>query len=96
MKIEISRAQLEALEAAKRGELSRPDEKHEHWRIAGATTGPVRSLAVTPSARTLLARGFIREAAPSNGRITAIVTENGHAVLDEFASREPAKQAGNG
>lgn len=89
MKIGISRAQLEALEAAKRGELSRPDQKHEHWRIAGGTTGYFGARAVTATARTLLARDFIREGEASDGRIPAVITENGLAVLDELASREP-------
>jgi hypothetical protein len=97
VKIGISSAQLDALEAAKRGQLTRPDTKHEHWRLANGA-------AVTATARTLLARGFILEGTASGGHIPAVITEHGQAVLDEhgqavldeLASREPAKETNDG
>lgn len=79
----VSIAQLDALEAAAEGTLTRPDEKFPHWRIGDG-------LAVTPTARALLDRGLIEEQPPQDGQILAIPTEAGRAILAELASRAPA------
>lgn len=91
MRIEISAAQLEALEAAAAGVLVRSrrrGEAYDHWRIESddRSTKPV-----TRTASHLLARGLItQDPQPCNdGAIYAIVTALGRAVLDELADRGP-------
>lgn len=86
----VSIAQLDVLEAAAAGKLSRSDTDYDlgTWRIDG--DGP----AVTGSATSLLKRGLIEESPPCDldGRLPAYPTEAGHALLAELASREPARK----
>lgn len=94
MKVEISLAQLKALEAAAAGKLHAHIDDHQitastlHvWRIDAGR-------AVMLTANALLHRGLIAEAAPlPDGRVPAVITELGQAVLDELASREPTPTA---
>lgn len=92
MRIDLSLAQLRVLEAASAGTLHRgPHDVDRHhtastlgiWRINGGR-------AVMLTANILVDRGLITEGTPlADGRIPAVVTDRGLAVLDELASREP-------
>lgn len=92
----VSIAQLDALEAAAEGTLTRPDEKFPHWRIGDG-------LAVTPSARALLARALIEEtgAAEYLNPITfeierviyARITAAGRELLEDLRGRAPRGKA---
>lgn len=85
----VSLAQLDVLEAAAEGNLTSCGQPCGHWRIDGD--------AVTPSARFLLLRGLIAEGesfedAEGKKRVRAFVTPAGRELLEDFASREPARK----
>lgn len=90
MRIDLSLAQLGALEAAAAGKLHR---RIDDRTITASTLGVWRiegGRAVMLSALHLLERGLIAEGTPlPDGRILAVVTELGQALLYEVASREP-------
>lgn len=89
MRIDLTRAQVRALEAAAAFRLWRPGEAlriGSHlgiWRIAD---GP----AVTMSAFRLIDKKLITIGEPDeHGSTLALITSLGQAVLDELASRGP-------
>jgi hypothetical protein len=97
VKIDISAAQLEALQAAKRGEIfgtSFSGTARLWLRQARPDDTP---RAVTRTVWILIERGLMQVGrTDDHGRFPVVLTEAGLAVLDELASREPAKETGNG
>lgn len=87
----VSLAQLDALEAAAAGTLSRSDVDYDYgtWRIDG--DGP----AITTTVASLLKRGLIEESQPCalDGQIPAILTDAGRELLADLASRTPPGKA---
>jgi DNA-binding NarL/FixJ family response regulator len=81
MHIQISEHQLEALEAVAAGDVYRADDgtwRHVDGRSLNAHTW------------ALIERGYATEAEPRADVVFAEVTQEGRAVLAEFASRGPA------
>lgn len=92
----VSRAGLDALKAASRGEVSREaglDPGTDYaWRASVA--GP----SITVTVEALQRRGLVRESMETvvvDGRRhrLLVLTEDGRAVLGNFASREPKQDA---
>jgi hypothetical protein len=87
VRIDLTSAQVRALEAAAAGLLYRPAPgEGSHlgiWRIR-------LGRAVTMSAFRLIDNKLIADGQPlASGAVPAIVTDLGYAVLDELASRGP-------
>lgn len=83
IRIDLSRAQLETLEAAARDELT-TDDHGAPWRLADGRP-------VTATAEVLLNRNLITARLVNHkGDVHALITDLGLAVLEEFDNRAPA------
>lgn len=86
MKISVTARQLEVLHAVCRVEVSKVNHTGADfgtWRLGG-----YRGRAVTVPTESLIRKGLVKIAdAPADGRLFAVVTQAGYALLSQEARR---------